>query len=318
MKNFSNSYKKFILGLDEINKAANCHPLELIKDIEQSYKQDIAKTAEYILNMKSKRKIVMISGPSASGKTTTTRILKSHIENLGFKSTFISLDNFYKGREEVPIVKNGVIDFESPEALNINEFKKCMFKLLKAGKCSIPKFDFITKTSEPNKIPIELNENDVAIIEGIHGLNPVFTSDLPEESTARIYISVKHGINDYNGQVISNRNIRLIRRLVRDYEQRKSDPEMTLSMWNNVCKGQSMFIYPFKRTSDLTINSLHLYELGVMKKIAIPLLEKIKEDSPVFKKSLMLISALERFTSISEDLVPTNSLIREFIGGGVY
>ncbi len=318
MKNFSNSYQKFILGLDEINYAVDNHINDFIDDIEKCYDAELVKVAEYILNLKRKRVIVMISGPSASGKTTTALMLKEKLKKYGSGAALISLDNFYKDRNKCNTLENGVIDYESPDALDIQEFKNCMANLLKKGYCHMPTFNFIEKRPDPEKTYIELHENEIAIIEGIHGLNPVFTKGLPDESVVRIYISVKQGISDYNGQVISNREIRLIRRLVRDYDKRKSDPENTLTMWKNVCKGQTTFIYPFKRSSDITINSLHLYELGAMKNIAIPLLKQIQEDSPVFKNACILLSTLERFHSIDTSLIPHNSMIREFIGNSSY
>lgn len=319
MKNFSNSYKKFVLGLDEINYATENHLDEFISDIENSYDNEISKTAKYILGLKNDRTIVMISGPSASGKTTTALMIKNKLKQFGFGAAIISLDNFYKDREKCKsLEEDGVMDYESPEALDIEEFKKCMKSLIEKGFCDIPKFNFITKKPDNEKIHIELKKGEVAIIEGIHGLNPVFTKNLPPESIVRIYISVKQGISSYNGQIISNKNIRLIRRLVRDYKQRESDPQNTISMWKNVCKGQTTFIYPFKRTSDITINSLHLYELGVLKKIAIPLLGQITENSPAFEDSLILTSILQRFKEIDIDKVPHNSMLREFIGEGIY
>lgn len=318
MKNFSNSYQKFVLGLDEINYAAENHLSAFIEDIENSYNDEILRTAEYILGLKNKRIIVMISGPSASGKTTTALMIKEKLEQLGSGAALISLDNFYRDRRECKKLEEGIIDYESPEALDIDEFKICMRNLMEKGGCDIPKFNFAAKKPDPHKIHLELKENEVAIIEGIHGLNPIFTKDLPKENIVRIYISVKQGINDYNGQVISNQEIRLVRRLVRDYDKRKSDPQNTLMMWDSVCKGQTNFIYPFKRTSDITINSLHLYELCVMRDIAIPLLSQVKENSPVFKNALILTSLLERFTPIHSDYVPTNSMIREFIGGSIH
>lgn len=318
MKNFSNSYQKFILGLDEINYAVDHHINEFINDIEKCYNDELTKTVEYILSLKGKRVIVMISGPSASGKTTTALMLREKLKSYGSGAALISLDNFYRDRNEYQLEENGLIDYESPDALDIQAFKNCMADLLEKGYCDMPTFNFIEKSPNPKKSHIELRENEIAIIEGIHGLNPVFTKGLPDESVVRIYISVKQGISDYNGQVISNQEIRLIRRLVRDYDKRKSDPENTLTMWKNVCKGQTTFIYPFKRTSDITINSLHLYELGVMKNIAIPLLKQIQEDSPVFKNAFLLISTLERFHSIDTELVPNNSMIREFIGNSIY
>ena len=313
MKNFSNSYQRFVLGLDEINYAARNHLSEFIQDIEDYYNEQLLKIAEYILGLRRSRVIVMISGPSASGKTTTALMLKEKLKQLGVGVALISLDDFYKER-----IENEDLSYESPQALNIGQFKDCMKSLLRDGFCEIPKFNFINRKCEPYKNSIELREDGVAIIEGIHGLNPVFTQSLPEESIVRIYISVKQGINNCDSRIISNREIRLIRRLVRDHDKRKSDPENTLMMWEEVCRGQAAFIYPFKRTSDITVNSLHLYELCAMRNVAIPLLGRIKKDSPVYEYALALTAQLERFTPISTEYVPKNSMLREFIGESIY
>ncbi len=318
MRNFSNSYRKFILGLSEINHAVENNMNDFIKNIEKSYDCELSKAVDYVLNLKNKRTIVLISGPSASGKTTTAIMLKNKLAKLGCDVAMVSLDNFYKDRSDFENTDDKEIDYESPYALNIQEFKSCMNELMTSGFCYMPSFDFKEKKSKPGKICIKLGSDSVTIIEGIHGLNPIFTKGLPQENIVRIYISVKQGINDYNGQIISNQEIRLVRRLVRDYEKRKSDPEKTLSMWSSVRKGQSAFIYPFKRTSDITINSLHLYELGAMRGIATALLREVRENSKVFKSSLGLISKLERFSPVDLSLVPENSMIREFIGGGIY
>ncbi len=318
MKNFSNSYHKFVLGLEQINEAAARCPEQFILDIENTFRKEINDVADYILSQEKKCKIVMLSGPSGSGKTTASHKIKEALEKRGSGAAIISLDDFYRDRSLVPVLPDGTIDFESIDALDVKEIKKCISDLLNTGICDMPKFDFITKKPAKEKIHVELKDDEIAIIEGIHGLNPIFTNDLPNEGIVRVYISVKQGISDYNGLVIRNRSIRLVRRLTRDYDKRKSDVKATLSMWNNVCRGQDLYIYPFKRTSDRTINSIHIYELGVLRNKAISMLQQIKEGSPLFKNALALISSLERFYPIDESLVPKDSLIREFIGGGNY
>lgn len=315
MKNFSNSYQKFVFGLEQINEAVAESPKDFVYSIEENYQSQIHDVAQHILRSNKRYRVATVSGPSASGKTTTALMIKKELQKLGSGAVIISLDDFYKERHEIEVYSDdNMPDYESPDALNISSVKQCISDILTKGYCDIPKFDFVEKKSYKNYMHVELKENQVAIIEGIHGLNPIFTNELPEDSFVKIYVSVKQGIFDYGGMVISNRNIRLVRRLVRDFGTRKSHPQTTLSMWDNVCKGQSMYIYPFKRTSDLTINSLHLYELCVLNKIAIPLLKEVKENSLYFKSSLKLISALERFNSLDINLVPKNSLLREFIG----
>lgn len=318
MKNFSNCYQKFVFGLEQINQAAAECPIDFVNSIEKTYSKEISDAVDYILSKKDKCKIIMLSGPSGSGKTTTAYKIREELIRRGSGAVIISLDDFYRDRTMAPIREDGTPDFETLEALDVQEIKKCIFSLMTSGKCDMPKFDFILKKPCKDKVHVELNDNEFAIIEGIHGLNPVFTNKLPSEAIIRVYISVKQGITDYNGLVISNRCIRLVRRLIRDYEKRKSDAETTLSMWDNVCKGQSLYIYPFKRTSDITINSIHIYELCVLRNMAIHYLQQVKEDSPCLKSALKLISILERFYPINIEYVPKNSLLREFLGGGIY
>lgn len=318
MRRFDNSYRKYVLGLEQINEAALQCPQDFILGIEEAYHKEIANVVDHVLSPKSKCKVIMLSGPSGSGKTTTAHMIRDEIKARGVGSVIISLDDFYLGRDKIPVFEDGSPNFETVEALNVEEIKRCISSLMNEGSCDIPQFSFEKQRPEDEKEHIELNPGDVAIIEGIHGLNPIFTNQLPQEGILKIYISVKQGIQDYNGTVIQNRSIRLARRLTRDFDKRKSHPEETLTMWDDVCKGQSMYIYPFKRTSDMTINSLHIYELCVLRSIAVPLLKKVKEDSPVFKDALKLISTLERFYPIDANLVPKTSMIREFIGGGIY
>ena len=318
MRKFDNSYRKYVLGLEQINEAALQCPQEFVLGIEAAYRKEIANVADYVLDPESKCKVIMLSGPSGSGKTTTAHMIKNELKSRGSGAVIISLDDFYLGREKVPVFDDGTPNFEAVDALNVEEVKKCISSIMDEGWCDMPKFNFLTKKPEPEKEHVELKEGEVAIIEGIHGLNPIFTNQLPQEGILKIYISVKQGIEDYNGTVIQNRSVRLARRLTRDFHKRKSHPEETLEMWDDVCKGQSMYIYPFKRTSDMTINSLHIYELCVLRSIAVPLLKKVTEDSPVFKDALKLISTLERFYPIDASIVPETSMLREFIGGGIY
>ena len=318
MKNFSNSYQKFVFGLEQINQAAAECPIEFIKDIEKTYHEEISNTVDYILSKKDKCKVVMLSGPSGSGKTTTAYKIREELIRRGSGAVIISLDDFYRDRTFAPLQEDGTPDYECVEALDVKEIKRCIASLMTNRKCDIPKFDFMTQKPSDDKVHVELQENEFAIIEGIHGLNPIFTNDLPDENIIRVYISVKQGITDYNGLVIPNRSIRLVRRIVRDYSKRKSDAQTTLSMWDNVCKGQALYIYPFKRMSDITINSIHMYELCVLRNVAIQHLQQIQENNPCFKEALKLISSLERFYPINIEYVPKNSLLREFLGGGIY
>ncbi len=312
MVNFMNSYNKFVFGLEQINAAAAKYPAQFVHEMEKMYKQEVTFVVDYLLDHKRNCKIIMLAGPSSSGKTTTAYLLKKELISRGKNAVIISLDDFYLGGGKYPISEDGTCNFEAVEALDVDLVNKCLLDLFKYGYCDVPQFDFKVRARSDEKRHVELN-NGFAIVEGIHALNPIFTNTIAKEGLVKLYISVKQGIKDYSGEILSRNDIRLIRRLVRDYNHRSTQPEETFSMWASVSRGETLYIYPFKKTSDLTINSLHLYEMCVLSQTAIPLLHNISEDSIFFRFSRRLLSAMERFYPIQEDLVPQDSLLREFI-----
>lgn len=318
MKNFDNSYSKFVIGLDQINEAAVKYPEEFILNMENKYKKEISCAVDSILSMQPVCKIIMLAGPSGSGKTTTSHMIIDELKMRGKQAVIISLDDFYKGNGNAPLTNDGQLDYEAVEALNIDQIKECINGLMNDGCCDVPQFDFKQKAPGKEKRHIELLKDGIAIVEGIHGLNPMFTTDLSSDGILKIYISVKQGLNDYNGEIFSRKDIRLVRRLVRDFNHRESDAEVTFSMWDNVCRGEFLYIHPFKRTSDITINSIHTYEPCVLTHTGISLLNSIQEESPYFYFAKKVLSGLERFYPIDSKFVPKTSLIREFIGGGIY
>lgn len=318
MRNFINSYNKFVFGLEQINEAAANFPEEFVESMEKMFRDEISGIADYILRPDNKCKILMLAGPSSSGKTTTAHKLRDELIRRGTRTIIISLDDFYLGNGKAPILINGEQDYEAVEALDVQQIKDCLSSLMRYGYCKAPKFDFKLKSPCKDKVHIELGKNDIAIIEGLHALNPIFTANLPKEGLLKAYISVKQGIKDYNGVVFSRRDVRLVRRLARDYNSRGTDAEKTFSMWDSVGRGEFLYIHPFKRTSDVTVNSIHIYEPCVLCHQAIPLLKSIDESSIHFKLSRRILSSIERFYPIDMNLVPKDSLIREFIGGGIY
>lgn len=317
MINFSNSYNKFVLGLEQINSAAAEYPSQFVEDIEKMYRKEVCDVVNYVLNRCDRCKVLLLAGPSSSGKTTTAHLIKQELINRGAQAIIISLDDFYLGGNKAPLNEDGTPNYEAIEALDIDLVKECLKNLKNNGVADIPQFDFKVRSRKIDTNHIELSNNGIAIIEGIHALNPMFINHI-KGGLVKLYISVKQGIKDYNGEILSRIDIRLLRRIVRDYHNRNTNPEDTFSMWASVRKGESLYIDPFKRTSDVTINSLHLYELCVLCHTAVPLLLSIKEGSVYYKLSRKLLSGVERFYPITEDLVPKNSLIREFIGGGIY
>lgn len=314
MSNFASGYIKYINHLEQINDAAVKAPQKMIQEVEESYHEHLRNIARNMTQCHRQAKIVMLSGPSSSGKTTTAHLLRHFLAEFGIRAVIVSLDNFYKGRGLAPKLPSGDYDYESVEALNETKIKSCLSSLITTGKFSVPRYNFTEGRAEAEEVQYELGREDMVIVEGIHGLNPVFTRELPEEACIRLYVSVKQQIKDANGEVISPMSLRLVRRIVRDLKFRGTNPEGTLAMWQDVMAGEDKYIRPYRLSADYTVNSIHLYEPCVLRGVAIPLLREIAEDSPLYRKARDLESRLMRFEPIDAALVPENSMLREFLG----
>ena len=316
MINFVDYYIHYTERLRHINNAVLNSPAELIRQMEQQYSKRINEIADFVMSTGNGRKLVMMSGPSSSGKTTTANMLVSRVKESGANAVCLSLDNFFKGEGKAPLLPNGAYDYESVYALDIELMQQCLTDLLEKGRCMMPRFDFSAKSPAPERYPLEVGENDVIIVEGIHALNPIITDCLPEERMVKIYISVKQGIKEGDDTVISAHQIRFLRRLVRDYQFRSSPPERTFDMWPQVLRGEKLYITAYKRLATVTINSIHIYEVNAIADKAIEILGGIPENSPYYAQAQEYIRRLALFENLDEGLIPENSLIREFIGQG--
>ena len=290
MMSWLNTYRRYACDIKRINEQAKYDAKGFVEMTEEIYKNDLRQIAGQILTMPAKRHIIMLSGPSSSGKTTSAQKLADEFRRKGCEVQHISMDDFYLGKDKVRKLPDGKPDFESVEALDIPLVKKSVRELSETGRCDIPKYDF--KESRRTNIiqHLELSSNAVLIIEGIHG-------------------------EDY---VLTNREIRCIRRLVRDNSFRQAPPEKLLAMWGDIVDGEKKYIRPYRYTSDFTINSIHIYEPCIMKEPAIKLLEQVSEKSECYGTARHLIKSLSDFESIDSSIVPADSLMREFIGGGNY
>lgn len=319
MRNFVDYYIKYTERIKHINDAAVNAPEELVGQMETQYRKRINEIADFICNSGGVgNKLIMLAGPSSSGKTTTASMLCERIKSNGSDAIRISLDEFFLGAKRTPRLPDGSPDLESVNALDIPQMQECLMGLVEKGECMMPHFNFQKQAPEEEKIPIKLNKNDVVVVEGIHALNPVVTDCLPDESILKVYISVKQGISEGDEEILHAEDIRLARRIVRDMMFRGSSPETTLEMWHNVIEGERLHIQPFKRYANITINSIHIYEPCIISQIALPLLRRVDEDHPCFEEAMSLASKLELFKPLPTSLVPPNSLMREFIGKGIY
>ncbi len=316
MRNFVDYYIKYTERLRFINDAVESSPHELIRQMEEQYSKRIKEIADFIISNGSGRKIVMITGPSGSGKTTTANMLLKMIEGCGINAIRLSLDEFFKGEGKAPLLQNGSYDYESVDALNVPALQDCLTKLLTEGSCMMPRFDFSTKKPFPQTFPVNVGKDDVIIVEGIHALNTVVTNCLPEERTIKIYISVKQGIMEGDDEVISAHEIRFLRRMVRDYRFRSSIPERTFDMWPQVMRGEKLYIDPYKCMANVTINSIHIYEVNVMAEMASKMLSNVASDSQYYAEAQRYIEKLRLFKPLDSALVPESSMVREFIGSG--
>jgi uridine kinase len=264
------------------------------------------------------KKFVMIAGPSSSGKTTFANRLKIHLIVHGVKAKIISLDNYYINRADMVPDETGKVDLESVDALDICMFQDNMKELSKKGHTMIPVFDFNTASRKEELIPLSLSDSEVLIIEGIHGLNPVMTKGIEEKYIYKIYISALTTINIDSHNRFATTDTRLIRRLTRDYEYRNSSASRTLNMWESVRSGEDKYIFPFQEQADVIFNSALMYEHGLLRVFAEPILKKVKKDDPAYDEAKRLLDILSAFEKIDSAAVPPSSILREFIGGSCF
>ncbi|MCR5594835.1 MAG: nucleoside kinase [Lachnospiraceae bacterium] len=263
-------------------------------------------------------KFVMIAGPSSSGKTTFSHRLSIQLRTYGLTPHPIALDNYYKDHKDTPLDEDGNPDYECLEALDVEQFNQDMTRLLKGEEVELPSYNFKTGKREYNGNILKLGEDDILVIEGIHGLNEKMSYSLPAESKFKIYISALTALNVDDHNRIPTTDGRLIRRMVRDARTRGSSAAKTISMWPSVRKGEEQYIFPFQEDADAMFNSALIYELSVLKPYAEPLLYGIEKGEPEYYEARRLLKFLEYFLAIGSDGLPNNSLAREFVGGGCF
>lgn len=264
------------------------------------------------------RRIVMIAGPSSSGKTSFSHRLSIQLENAGLRSHPIAVDNYYVERTKTPLDENGEYDFECLEALNIEHFNDQMCALLRGDTVIPPTFNFKTGKPEYGDDSLHLGAEDVLVIEGIHGLNEKLSFAIPAQDKFKVYISAVTALNIDEHNRIPTTDNREIRRMVRDARTRGFTAADTISRWQSVRRGEERHIFPFQEMADVMFNSASLYELAVLKTFAEPLLFSISRDAPEYPEAKRLLKFLEYFLGLSCEDVPRNSLVREFIGGSIF
>jgi phosphoribulokinase/uridine kinase len=307
-----------IIGVGEVGslntKVENHELRDLIMVSEALHEKKIAQIADMISERKE-TKVVLIAGPSSSGKTTFANRLSIQLRVNGYIPIPISLDDYFVDREHTPKDENGEYDFESIYSLDLELFNSHLSSLLNGEEVEIPSFNFRTGAREWSGKNLKLPNNGIILIEGIHGLNPILTKSISDKQKFKIYISALTQLNLDNHNRIATTDIRRVRRIVRDYLSRGYGAEETLKMWPSIKRGESKNIFVFQEEADVMFNSTLVYELCVLKKYALQELDKIKPESKVYLLATRLKAFLGFFKEIDKDLVPTNSILREFIGG---
>ncbi|MDA3886482.1 MAG: nucleoside kinase [Candidatus Delongbacteria bacterium] len=290
----------------------------LIKIDEALHSKKIAKIADKIISSRSKINVVLISGPSASGKTTFSKRLSIQFQIEGLKPVIISLDNYFVNRDKTPIDENGEYDFESLDALDIKLFNKHLVELIKGKKVTVPRFDFHHGMRQINGDELQLEDNSIIIIEGIHGLNPKLTPSVENRNKYKIYVSALTQVSIDRHNRINTTDNRLLRRMIRDHNYRNHSALQTLKRWPSVRAGEEKNIFPYQEEADIMFNSSLLYEFCVLKSMAEPLIKAIPENVKEYAEALRLLKFLSFFLPISKEQIPQTSLLREFIGGSSY
>lgn len=290
---------------------------ELIHIAETYYDSQLSKIADDIVKNNDIR-IVLISGPSSSGKTTSSKKLETQLKSRGVKTYPISIDDYFYDRDKTPKDKNGNPDTESLKAVDVTLFNKHLNRLLNGDHVELPEYNFISGKREYNGRRVKLEKEDIIIIEGLHGLNDELTMSIDKKQKYKIYISPLTQLNIDNHNRIHTSDTRKLRRIVRDNRSRGHNASDTLAKWKDIREGEEKYIFPYQDEADVIVNSALVYEIGVLKTYVEPLLFNVEEDDPMYPEAIRLINLLRNFLPIPSEEVPKDSLLREFIGGSCY
>ena len=293
---------------------------ELIKLAEAFHENKLAQVAGCVAEANRERgvRLVLISGPSSSGKTSFAKRLGVQLRVLGLNPVLISLDDYFVDREKTPRDEKGEYDYEALEAIDLEQFNDHLKRLERGESVDIPRYDFISGTRQWHDNPLQLDERSVLIVEGIHGLNPALTPGVPESRKFKIYVSCFTSVALDNVSRIATSDNRLLRRLTRDYRTRGNDALSTLARWESVRRGEEKHIFPYQENADVMFNSSLFYEISVLRRFAEPILREVPDTVPEYGEAKRMLKFLDNFIPISPEEIPPTSLLREFIGGSSF
>ncbi len=321
---YENIVKTFLEGKKWLKIMHSSYLPDLNKEISDGKIKDFIEASELVFNesisnvakiiQKEKQiKVVLISGPSSTGKTTTMKRLSSYLKAFGYNTIPISIDDYYKEEIERKDEK-GNIDYESLDAIDVSLFNENLTDLLSGKEIYLPQYDFTLQKRKFNTIPVQMKDNTLLLIEGLHGLNDELTHQIPKEAKYKIYLSpfIPLGIDRHN--YVSTVDLRLLRRIVRDNRDRGTDVSKTIQLWQSVREGEEKYIFPFIHQANIIVNTAYAFEIGVLKVFVEPLLYSVKNDSPYYEEARRLLDSLRNFYPIPSEYVSKDSILREFIG----
>ena len=291
---------------------------ELIRIEEARHNNELFKVSETIANSDQHIKVIMIAGPSSSGKTTTSKKLAVYLKGQGYDVKVLGCDDYFKERVDTPKDEYGDYDYDNLAAIDVELFNRHLEELFRGEEVSLPSYNFLTGVKEYKNKTLKLQRNSILIIEGIHALNDEMSASIESSHKFRIYISPLAQLNLDKNNTISYSDIRLLRRIVRDRKYRGNDVAATIDMWPNVRRAEEKYIYHYQAHADIILNTTLLYEVGALRTLAQAYLYEITEDMPQYEKVKSLLNFLSNFLPFPTDAIPPDSLLREFIGGSCY
>lgn len=291
---------------------------DIVRICEALHEKKIAYIADKIQEKKTAR-LILIAGPSSSGKTTFAKRLGIQLRVLGKHYITIGMDDYFVDREKTPLGEDGKPNFDALDALDVTQFNQDLLQIINGEKVQLPSFNFMTGKREYTRPPVQIDKDTYIIVEGIHGLNDALTASIPSDEKFKVYISALTQLNLDNHNRIATTDLRLIRRMVRDIKTRGYNAEKTLEMWTNVVKGEGINIFPYQENADVMFNSSLIYELSFLRRHAVPVLSEIPKESPYYDEGKRLLTLLEFFNMAGDErAIPNTSIIREFIGGSCF
>lgn len=314
----SDRLKCIELSIGMMNRAIERGESQSMIAISEGLKDRAIELLAQQIDARGNVKVVLIAGPSSSGKTTFSKKLSQALVGVGREPRAISLDDYFVNRDRTPLDENGEYDYESIYAEDIDLFQQQLTQLLAGEEVELPRYDFPTGMSVKSGNRLRLNPETILIIEGIHALNPILIGSVPEESIFRVYISALTVCKQPDGSYFPTTDNRLVRRIVRDSKYRNASAQATIARWQSVRNGEEKWIVPFQDNADVNFNSAFQYELALTKVHALPLLYNVNKNEPEYPEAQRLISVLEDFHEMDVDLLPPYSLLREFLGGSQF